>query len=373
MMTTTSAREDMFVYTDRLQRTQQELARQEVDFLMVGPSPDLFYLIGTAGHLSERLTLLIVPREDTPVIVAAGFEVPLLARQRDLAEIHPWVDGQNPIELVAQAAGKVQGKTIAVGDDLHSAFLLRLQGTLGGARWVEGGQVLRPLRMIKDGREIELLKEAARRTDDAWIEFITQPIAGLTEQQALRRLLDLTYARGLEPNFGSCGSGPNSASPHHQPGDRVIAPGDAVVFDWGGILGGYHSDVTRSVHVGEPDEEYRRVYATVLAANQAALDAVRPGVPCEAIDLAARSLIEDAGYGAAFLHRVGHGLGLGVHEEPYLVAGNTLPLQAGMVFSDEPGIYLEGRFGVRIEDSVLCTDTGGERLNNAPRELTVVG
>jgi Xaa-Pro aminopeptidase len=130
--------------------------------------------------------------------------------------------------------------------------------------------------------------------------------------------------------------------------------------------------VTRTVHVGEPSDEYRRVYATVLAANQAALDAVRPGVPCEAVDLAARSLIEDAGYGAAFLHRLGHGLGLGVHEEPYLVAGNTLPLQAGMVFSDEPGIYLEGRFGIRIEDAVLCTDTGGERLNGAPRELTIV-
>lgn len=371
-MTTATALDDLFVYTDRLQRAQQELARQEADYLLVGPSPDLFYLIGTAGHLSERLTLLIVPRTGTPRIVAAGFEVPLLARQRDLAEIHAWEDGQNPIDLVARATGSVAGKTVAVADELHSAFLIRLQAALGGARWVEGGQVLRPLRMIKDGREIELLKEAARRTDDAWVEFITQPLSGLTERQALQRLLDLTYARGLAPNFGSCGSGPHSASPHHQAGDRVIQAGDAVVFDWGGILGGYHSDVTRTLHVGEPDDEFRRVYATVLAANQAALEAVQPGVPCEAVDAAARTLIEEAGYGAGFLHRVGHGLGLGVHEEPYLVAGNTLPLQSGMVFSDEPGVYLEGRFGIRIEDTVLCTDTGGERLNEAPRELTVV-
>jgi Xaa-Pro aminopeptidase len=369
---TTTTLDDLAVSADRLQRTQQELARQEVDILMVGPSNDLFYLIGTAGHLSERLTLLIVPRVGTPTIVAAGFEVPLLSAQRDLAEIYPWDDGEDPITLVAQAVGDTRGKTIAIGDELYSAFLIRLQGALPGARWVEGGQVLRPLRMIKDGREIELLKEAARRTDDAWLEFITQPLAGLTEQQAIRRLLDLTYARDLGPNFGLCASGPNSASPHHQSGDRVIQPGDSVVFDWGGVLGGYHSDVTRTVHVGEPDEEYRRAYATVLAANQAVLEAVVPGVPCEAVDLAARAVIEDAGFGAAFLHRVGHGLGLGVHEEPYLVAGNTLPLQAGMVFSDEPGIYLEGRFGIRIEDSVLCTDTGGERLNEAPRELTVV-
>lgn len=372
---TTTTLDDLAVYTDRLQRTQQELARQDVDFLMVGPSNDLFYLIGTAGHLSERLTLLIVPQVGTPTIVAAGFEVPLLSAQRDLAEIHPWDDGEDPIALVAQAVGEAGGreKTIGVGDELHSAFLIRLQDALAGARWVEGGQVLRPLRMIKDGREIELLKEAARRTDDAWVELLTEPLAGLTEQQAIQRLLDLTYARGLEPSFGLCASGPNSASPHHRASDRVIQPGDSVVFDWGGVLGGYHSDVTRTVHVGEPDAEYRRAYATVLAANQAALEAVAPGVPCEAVDLAARAVIEDAGYGAAFLHRVGHGLGLGVHEEPYLVAGNTLPLQAGMVFSDEPGIYLEGRFGIRIEDSVLCTDTGGERLNEAPRELTVVG
>ena len=371
-MAATATREDLAARSDRLRRTREEMARQGVDVLCVGPSPDLFYLIGTAGHLSERLTLLIVPQAGEAAIVATGFEVPLLADQEELATIFPWNDGQDPNAIVARIVGDAAGKTIAVGDELYSAFLLRLQAVLPGATWVEGGQVLRPLRMIKDGSEIELLKEAARRTDDAWTEFITRPLSGQTETEALQRLLDLTYARGLGPNFGSCGSGPNSASPHHVAGDRVIAPGDSVVFDWGGVLGGYHSDVTRTVHVGEPNEEYRRAYATVLAANQAALEAVVPGTPCEAVDAAARNVIDDAGFGAAFTHRVGHGLGLGVHEEPYLVSGNTLPLAAGMVFSDEPGIYLAGRFGIRIEDSVLCTDTGGERLNEAPRELTIL-
>lgn len=370
---TSTAQERMFVYTDRLQRTQQELARQQVDVLMVGPSHDLFYLIGTGGHLSERLTLLIVPQVGTPVIVAAGFEVPLLADQRDLAEIRPWDDGENPIELVQAALGDPAGKTIAVGDDLHSVFLIRMQDALPGARWIEAGLVLRPLRMIKDEQEIELLQEAARRTDEAWAEFITQPIGGLSEKEALQRLLDLTYARGLGPNFGICASGPNSASPHHVASDRVIQPGDSVVFDWGGVLGGYHSDVTRTVHVGEPSDEYRHAYETVKAANQAALEAIAPGVPCEDVDAAARGVITAAGMGEAFAHRLGHGLGLSIHEEPYMVSGNTLPLQEGMVFSDEPGVYYPGRFGIRIEDAVRCTTTGGQRLNNAPRDLLVVG
>ncbi len=364
---------DVYVHHDRLRRAQQELSRQGVDQLLLGPSPDLLYLTGYDAHLSERLTALVLPREGDPTIVVPTLEAPRLADKRELLDVRSWEETQSPTGLVAELAGNAAGKMIAVGDHLWSVFLLRLQEAMPGARWVAGGPVMRPLRMIKDGREIELLREAARRTDDAWEEFIARPLTGQTERQALARLLDLTHSRGLDPGFGACGSGPNSASPHHQTGDRVIETGDAVVFDWGGTLEGYHSDVTRTVHVGEPDDEFVRVYTVVRDANQAALDAVRPGVACEEIDLAARSLIDAEGYGAAFIHRVGHGLGLEVHEEPYLVSGNTLPLQTGMVFSDEPGVYLEGRFGVRIEDAVLCTDDGGERLNNATRELTVVG
>jgi Xaa-Pro aminopeptidase len=299
-------------------------------------------------------------------------EAPLLTEQRDLLTVHPWEETQTPAELVARIVGEATGKTIAIGDQLWSVFLLGLQEAMPGARWVPAGLVMRPLRMVKDSREIELMKEVARRTDAAWDEFITQPLSGQTERQVLARLLDLTHGRDLETGFGLCASGPHSASPHHQTGDRVIAPGDAVVFDWGGRLDGYYSDVTRTLHVGEPTDEFRRVYAIVGEANQAALDAVRPGVPCEDIDEVARDLISDAGYGAAFIHRVGHGLGLDLHEEPYLVGGNDLPLQAGMVVSDEPGIYLEGRFGVRTEDAVLVTDGGGERINHATRELTIV-
>ena len=188
----------------------------------------------------------------------------------------------------------------------------------------------------------------------------------------MERLGALMQKRGLGASFGICASGPNSASPHHHTGDRVIQEGDAVIFDWGGTLDGYHSDVTRTVFVGQPTEKFRKVYDIVKRANQATLDAVKPGVACEDLDRTARDLITKEGFGENFIHRVGHGLGMDVHEEPYLVGGNTTPLAVGMVFSDEPGIYIEGEFGVRIEDSVVVTETGGKRLNEASRELTVM-
>jgi Xaa-Pro aminopeptidase len=264
----------------------------------------------------------------------------------------------------------VNGKTIATGNQLWSAFLLRLQANLGPASWQEAAPVMRTLRMIKDEAEIAALAEVSRLTDEAWEEFIEGPaISGLSEAQAMRRLADLTEKRGISNVWGICGSGPNAASPHHHTGSRVIQEGDSVIFDWGGKLNGYNSDVTRTVHVGPPSEEFRRVYQVVLEANQATFEAVKPGVPLQELDRVARKVITDAGYGEAFLHRVGHGLGLEVHEEPYLVEGNTLPLQAGMAFSDEPGIYLAGNLGVRIEDTVVCTEDGAIRLNHATRDL----
>ncbi len=227
--------------------------------------------------------------------------------------------------------------------------------------------------MIKDEREIALLAEAARRTDESWEEFLTLSITGLTEWDVRERLMGLLSARGLQPVFCNIGSGPHGASPHQTASDRVIGPGDAVVCDWGGSLEGYNADVTRTAHVGQPPPEFIRAYQAVLAANQAAFEAVRPGVPCQEIDRAARSVLVDAGYGDAFIHRTGHGLGLSLHEEPYLVEGNTLPLAEGMVFSDEPGVYFPGQFGIRIEDTVVCTADGARRLNEATRTLRVMG
>ena len=361
------------VYVDRLRRAQLEMDHQGVDLLIVGASADLLYLIGYEGHLSERMSVLVLPRDGTPHYVVPGLEAPILEPQRGLMEIVPWAETELPARAVADVAGDANRKTVAVSDELWSVFTLRLQAAMPGATWIEGGQLLRPLRMIKDDQEIALLAEAARLTDETWEEFLTTSISGLTELQVRDRLQGFIADRGLDPAFCNVGSGPNGASPHQSPSDRVIGPGDAVVCDWGGRLQGYYSDVTRTAHVGEPSEEFVRAYEAVLAANQAALAAVRPGVACQEIDRAARGVLTDTGYGDAFIHRIGHGLGLSIHEEPYLVEGNTLPLAEGMVFSDEPGVYFPGKFGIRIEDTVVCTATGGKRLNEATRALSVVG
>jgi Xaa-Pro aminopeptidase len=361
------------LYADRLRRAQAEMARQGIDLLVVGASADLLYLIGYEGHESERMSVLILPRDGVPHYVVPGLEAPLLHGQRDLLQIIPWEETEDPAAKVAAVAGAAALGTIAAGDELWSVFTLRLQRAMPRANWAEGGQLLRPLRMIKDEREIALLAEAAHRTDESWEEFLTMSLAGLTEWEARERLMGLLAARGLAPVFCNVGSGPNGASPHQTASDRVIGPGDAVVCDWGGTLEGYNSDVTRTAHVGEPSPEFVRAYEAVLAANQAAFEAVRPGVPCQEIDRAARSVLAEAGYGDAFIHRTGHGLGLSLHEEPYLVEGNTLPLAEGMVFSDEPGVYFPGQFGIRIEDTVVCTADGGRRLNEATRALRVIG
>lgn len=357
-------------HADRIARLQQELRGRGVDLALFGPSADLFYLTGFDAHLSERLNLLVIPAEGEPALVVPTLEAPLVGDARRLVSIHTWADHEDPAALAATVIGNVAGRRVAVGNQLWTAFLLRLQSNLNGAAWIEAAPIIRPLRMVKDQAEIDALAEVSRLTDEAWEEFIEGPaLSGLSETQAMKRLADLTEKRGISKVWGICASGPNAASPHHHTGDRVIQPGDAVIFDWGGKLDGYNSDVTRTVHVGPPSEEFRKVYQIVRDANQATLDAVKPGVPLQELDRTARKIITDAGYGDAFLHRVGHGLGLEVHEEPYLVEGNDLPLQAGMTFSDEPGIYLEGKFGVRIEDTVVCTEEGGVRLNHATRDL----
>jgi Xaa-Pro aminopeptidase len=360
-------------FADRLRRAQDEMARQGIDLLIVGASADLRYLIGYEGHESERMSVLVLPRDGEPHYVVPGLEAPLLHDQRDLLQVVSWEETEDPTAKVAAVAGTSALGTIAAGDELWSVFTLRLQRAMPRARWAEGGQLLRPLRMIKDEREIALMAEAAHRTDESWEEFLTFSIMGLTEWEVRERLMGLLSARGLQPVFCNVGSGPHGASPHQTASERVIGPGDAVVCDWGGSLQGYNSDVTRTAHVGEPSPEFTRAYEAVLAANQAAFEAVRPGVPCQEIDRAARSVLTSAGYGDAFIHRTGHGLGLSLHEEPYLVEGNTLPLAERMVFSDEPGVYFPGQFGIRIEDTVVCTADGGRRLNEATRQLRVMG
>ncbi len=365
--------ENLEMYADRIERARAAMEQEGIDYLFIGPSSDLFYLTGYDAHVSERMNLLIIGRDGKNAMVVPVLEAPLYAGRETLAPTLTWTETEEPAQVAAGFIGDASGKKIGVANQLWSSFLLRLQDALPGAQWTSGNEVMRVLRMRKDAAEIEALAEVARRTDAAWTEFIeTAQIAGLTEKEAAKKLGALMEKQGLDWKGGICASGPNSASPHHHTGDRVIQRGDAIVFDWGSTYKGYHSDITRTVFIGEPTEEFRKVYDIVRRANQAAFDAVKPGVECQAVDKAARDVITAEGYGDAFIHRTGHGLGLDVHEEPYMVSGNTLPLEEGMVFSDEPGIYLEGNFGVRIEDIVVCTDTGARRFNEATRDLTVM-
>lgn len=368
------AESDNGVFRSRLQRTQAEMERQGVDFLFVTPSSDMIYLLGYPAHSSERLTLLGVPRDGEPFVVAPTLEAVRLKDRGDLVDIHAWEETESPTELVARIVEGADGSSIAVSDQTWSGFLIKLQNEMPDASYISATPVLRELRMIKDEQEIENIRIASAKTDTAWEKFVaTEKITGLTEREAGEVLAALMAAEGLpRPTFLIVGSGPNSASPHYITGERVIQEGDAVVFDFGARWNHYTSDLTRTVHIGEPSEEYRKVYNIVLEANRAALAAVKPGVACQEIDRAARKVIDDAGYGEYFVHRVGHGLGLDGHEEPYMVEGNTLPLKPGMVFSDEPGIYMQGKFGVRVEDILVCTETGAESFNNCNRELTVM-
>jgi Xaa-Pro aminopeptidase len=335
-------------------------------------------MMGYPAHTSERLTALATPRRGgEPFVVVPRLEAPRLEGRDDLHDIidrRVWNETENPIDLLAQGLGDPQGQTIAVSDQMWSGFLLKLMDACPGARFVNADAVMKELRLIKADDEAAFMREAGRLTDEVWNEFAeTATLAGKTELEAGRILGELMGQKGLgSPAFMIVASGPGSASPHYLTSTKVIQEGDAVVFDFGGNIEGYKSDITRTVHVGEPGEEFRKVYAIVDEARKAAFAAVRPGATCESIDAAARKVITDAGYGEYFIHRVGHGLGLDVHEAPYLVGGDTTPLRPGMVFSDEPGIYIPGKFGIRIEDSVMCTEDGGEFLNNARHDLVVM-
>ena len=360
-------------YTARWARAQEMMKQYRFDLLLVAPGSDFFYLLGQPGHLSTRMTLLALPAEGRPAILAGALEMPGFADWEGTIDFLPWRDDQDPLEVLRRAFSPVSIGGAAVSDRLWSVFLLPLQETYRAARWYSAGPVLRTLRAIKDEAELAIMREASRRADLVWEAFAQQPVAGLTEKQAAARLESLLADQGMPPSFETIvAAGPHGAAPHHSPGERVIAAGNSLVCDFGGVLEGYCSDITRTAHVGQPSEDFQKVYAIVKRAQEAAFRAVRPGARCEEIDEAARWVIEASGYGERFIHRTGHGLGIDIHEEPYMVKGNRTQLRPGMVFSDEPGIYLPGQFGVRIEDAVVVTEGGGERLNNCSRELTVL-
>lgn len=364
---------------DRLRRAQEVAAAQDVELLLVTPGTDLRYLIGADGASHERLTCLMVPatgHRAPPALVVPRLEAPGFTHLplTELGiEVITWQDGDDPYLLISDLAG---GPTrLAVADTMPAAHVFGVRDAVPEAAQTVAGPVLQELRMHKDSAEIAQLRAAGAAIDRVHARMGEFLRPGRTEAQVAADIGAAIVEEGHSAvAFVIVGSGPNGASPHHDVSDRVIESADVVVIDIGGALAsGYYSDSTRTYAVGAPPPgSVREAYAVLQAAQEHSVASVRPGVTAEQVDEAARGPITAAGLGERFLHRTGHGIGLDVHEEPYIVGGNTRLLEPGMTFSVEPGVYLDGAWGARIEDIVVVTADGVERLNDRPRDLVVL-
>lgn len=346
------------------------MAESGVDVTVLSVGADLPYFTGYEAMASERLTVLVIPASGVSVLFVPELEAPRVGAGD--FDVMPWGELDDPVELAAAVVSSPG--SVAVGDHMWSVFLTRFQREWEGASWRPASEITNRLRMRKDPDEIDLLRQAAHAVDRV-MERVAGEVgfSGRKEREVARDLMELTVEEGHDAaEFAIVASGPNGASPHHHPGGRTIEIGDLVVCDYGGRLGGYYSDSTRTFVVGEATERQVEIHAVVRAANEKGRAAIEPGVPCQDVDRAARQVVDEAGYGDYFIHRTGHGIGLEVHEHPYIVEGNPTPLEPSMTFSVEPGVYLPGELGVRIEDIVACTDDGHESLNRSSRDLTVV-
>lgn len=364
----------MSAFQARTRECQQRLRERGASGVVLFPSPNCYYLGGFREEPGERHLFLFVPAEGDPAFVAPELYGEQLREATWVEDIRLWADVEDPTELVAETArdlGMTDGELL-VDPTMWARFTQDLRATLPDATWGLADEVLGPLRVQKDDAELDALRRAADAADAAMENVcdLGADAIGMTERELARFVEDRLVAHGGDgTSFETIvGSGPNGAKPHHHRSEREIERGDPVVLDFGTRVDGYPSDQTRTVvFAGDPPAEFERVHEVVREAQKAAIDAVEPGVPAEDVDAAAREVIADAGYGEAFVHRTGHGVGLDVHEEPYIVGGNDRPLAEGMVFSIEPGVYLDGEFGVRIEDLVVVTADGCERLNDTPR------
>ena len=361
-------------YSHRIERGIEQAANDGLAGLVIAPGPDLQYFSGyVPTAITERPTLLVLAGGRSAAMLVPVLERPDAeeAPGADNIELVTFSDGEDPYAIASKLFDP-RG-TYAVSDSCWSMHILGLQRAMPEARYRSLTEALPMLRAVKGPDELARLVAAAVSADACLPKIKQVRFAGRKESDVSHDLADLLIANGhSQVDFTIVASGPNGANPHHLASDRVIQEGDMVVLDYGGLMDGYGSDTTRTVHVGEPTKEERQVHETVLHAQQGAFEAVRPGIACEEIDRAGRKVIANAGYGEYFIHRIGHGIGMTTHEPPYMVEGEKRPIVPGMAFSIEPGIYLPGRFGVRIEDIVIATEKGGQRLNNTPHEMQLV-
>jgi Xaa-Pro aminopeptidase len=367
----------------RIEAVRERMGELDVDALLLSFGADLPWLTGYRAMPLERLTMLVLPRSGEPVLVVPALEAPRVRQAGDLFTLVSWTDSEDPVGLVRSLLGRggSSPRRLGISDRSWATTLLALQGRLPASEFVAASSVTAPLRAVKDDVEVDALRRAGAAADRVATALQRGEIAliGRTEAAVSAEIADRLVAEGHQHvNFAIVGSGPNAASPHHEPGPRVIGPGETVVCDFGGSYAvdddvGYCSDITRTVVTGRPSDEIAECYEVLAVAQAAAVTAARAGVTAGHVDQVAREVIDDAGFGEHFFHRTGHGIGIEEHEDPYLVAGNGQVLQPGHAFSVEPGIYLGGRFGMRLEDIVVVgADGSPEPLNSAEHDLVVV-
>jgi Xaa-Pro aminopeptidase len=371
----TSALVDPAVHLERMKRLRLAMAEHRVDVVLVSVGLDMPYLIGYQAMPLERLTMLIVPLEGSATLVIPRLEAPRVHSIPSVFDIVAWDETQDPVQITADIVQRHRPSTIAIGDQMWARFLVEMLAMLTGVVYSRAVDVLGSLRMRKDAAEIAALQAAGAAVDRiaALLQAGEIPLIGRTEAQVSRDLSDRIVAQGHQiTNFAIVAAGDNAASPHHHPGSRVIGSDEIVLCDFGGTMDGYCSDITRCVYLGTPPAEIVEAYAVLHDAQQSAVAAARVGTPCEEVDAVARRIITDAGFGEYFIHRTGHGIGLDAHEDPYIVSGNSAPLQDGHAFSIEPGIYIPGTWGMRLEDIVVATSDGPLSMNNADHGLAVL-
>ncbi|HEX2369188.1 MAG TPA: Xaa-Pro peptidase family protein [Acidimicrobiia bacterium] len=361
-----------FDHGRRISAARRLLGAAGIDALALSVGGDLPYLTGYEALLTERLTMLVLRTDGDGVLVVPRLEAPRVVPLPDLFGIRPWDETDDPLSVVVEELDGLD--VVAVGDQTWAVFLLGMQQALPGTRFTSAAPITRQLRMRKDANEISLLRAAAAATDRVVERLAKTRFSGQTERQLAATVAEWALEEGHDTTgFAIVASGPNAASPHHSPSDRPIERGDTVVVDFGGRIGGYCSDTTRTFVVGDPSTAVEAAYRVLDEAQRTGVETVRPGVQAGEVDAVTREVIDEAGLGDLFIHRTGHGIGLEVHEHPYIVAGNDTALEPGMAFSVEPGIYAPESWGMRIEDIVAVTSDGVDRLNQSDRRLYVVG
>jgi Xaa-Pro aminopeptidase len=354
-----------------LVRAQAAAAKAGIDALLISPGADLRYLTGYHALSLERLTCLVVPAAGEPFLMVPALELASAQTTEGLdVELVTYAETDDAYALVANRLTRSVIR-VAVDNHMWAEKVMAFRRVLPHADQCLAATVLRDLRMRKTPDEVDALRRAGAAIDDVHQHMGDWLRPGRTERQVAVDLRDAMIVAGhATAEFAIVASGPNAASPHHDASDRVIGSGEPVVVDIGGTMpDGYCSDSTRTYMIGEPAPDFMALYEVLLRAQAAQTEAVRPGITAGQLDAVGRNIIDAAGYGPYFIHRTGHGIGLDVHEEPYIVAGSQQVLEPGMTFSVEPGIYLPGSYGARIEDIVACTADGGERLNVTEREL----